>query len=96
MIKSKITGKLILLIVMQICVVLLLPFGFIFASIALMAFDSGYSTEAAIFVSASWVCPILVIVFSIITWLYYRKSNLKITFTSMAIPLIYPVLYFGV
>ena len=59
-----------------------------------MAFDSGYNTDAAIFVSATWAYPILAIAFSIIAWFYYSKAKFNLAITSMAIPLTYPILYF--
>ncbi|PKL83242.1 MAG: hypothetical protein CVV24_06015 [Ignavibacteriae bacterium HGW-Ignavibacteriae-3] len=58
-----------------------------------MAFDSGYSSEAVIFVLTAWAFLPVCLIFSILAWIYYKKEKYKLSLILMAVPLLYVLFY---
>jgi hypothetical protein len=47
------------------------------AGLSVMAFDSGYSLWAVLFVGAMWSYPLCAIIFSALAWVFYAKKKYK-------------------
>lgn len=75
----------------------LLPW-LIMAGLAVMAFDSGFSPQAAAFVGAIWSYPLLPIGAAIVSWFFYAKRRMRAAAIATSIPmvLVLPlILYMG-
>jgi hypothetical protein len=71
--------------------VLVIPWLFI-SMMSVMAFDSGVSAQAVLFVGAIWSYPAWLLIFSILAWVAYvrRKDKLAAIFTT--VPLLIVIL----
>jgi hypothetical protein len=70
------------------------------AGLSVMAFDSGVSTEAWIFVIAVWSYPIWPIVFGIASWIAYarrkdRLAGILTTLTFLPVLLLFVIMILG-
>ena len=92
--KSNNNIEFVVLIIMQIILIAILPLWFVIAGISLMAFDSGYSTDAVIFVASIWSYPIVLLVFSVLSWSKFKKRKSITALILMLCPLI-PVVIYG-
>lgn len=63
------------LVVTQLLAALSLILWLTVAGLSVMAFDSGYSTEAALFVGAIWLYPLLPLTLAIASWVAYAKRR---------------------
>lgn len=73
------------LIVSQLLAAASLVFWLLMAGLSVMAFDSGVSTEAWIFVIAVWSYPVWPLGFAIAAWIAYarRKDRLAVVLTTL-------------
>ena len=69
---------LIWLIVSQILALLSLVFWLLIAGLSVMAFDSGVTTEAWMFVIVVWSYPIWPIIFTVAAWIAYARKKDKL------------------
>jgi len=70
-----------------ICVASLVPW-FVMSLLSVMAFDSGYSTEAAVFVGVVWGYPLLPIFAAITTWILVAQKRYRAAVIVTSIPLL--------
>lgn len=82
------------MIVTQLLMLLSLVGWAVVSGLSFMAFDSGYSTGAAIFVGAIWSYPLLVIFGIILSWIAYRRSKHRVAAIWSIFPFLPIVLYF--
>jgi hypothetical protein len=80
------------LVISQLLALASLVPWFLVATISLMAFDSGVSTQAIVLVSVIYSYPLVVLVFAIIAWLSYRAKNDRRALIVTSLFLIGPVL----
>jgi uncharacterized membrane protein len=81
------------LIISQIIAALFLLPWVVVAGLSFMAFDSGVSTGAVVFVSIIVAYPIVAIVCGIIAWLLYRSHKDKAAVIVTSLFLIYPIMF---
>jgi hypothetical protein len=91
---------LIWLIVSQLFALASLFFWLLMAGLSVMAFDSGVSAEAWIFVIAVWSYPIWPIAFTIASWIAYarkkdRLAGILTTLTFLPVLLLLAVMVVG-
>jgi hypothetical protein len=84
------TPILIWLIASQILALASLFFWLLMAGLSVMAFDSGVTTEAWIFVIAVWSYPVWPLAFAIAAWIAYarkkdRQAGILTTFTFLPV-----------
>ena len=64
------------------------------AGLSFMAFDSGNTTGATIFVSAIFSYPVIVLISIVLAWIAYRRSKPRAAAIWSIIPMTPIVLYF--
>ena len=82
------------LIIAQILMVASLVVWLFIAGISVMAFDSGPSTAAYIFVGGIWLYPLFPIACSIACWIFYAKKKVVPAVVSSILPFVVPVVFF--
>ncbi|PKN94983.1 MAG: hypothetical protein CVU44_04020 [Chloroflexi bacterium HGW-Chloroflexi-6] len=65
---------------------LLIPWSVV-SMMSIMAFDSGTSPQAVLFVGAVWSYPIWPLIFSILAWVAYARRNDRLAAVWTSIPL---------
>ncbi len=87
------------LLISQVIGLLSLVPWLVLAGLSLMAFDSGVSTEAELFVGAVWCYPVLPIGAAIVAWILFalKKGRAALVITSLplllAVPLVGYIVY---
>lgn len=71
--------------------VLLIPWLFI-SMMSVMAFDSGVSAQAVLFVGVIWSYPVWPLIFSILAWAAYARGSDKMAVLWTSVPLVIVVL----
>jgi hypothetical protein len=66
------------LIVIEVLIALSFVPWLAVAGLSVMAFDSGYSVAAVVFVGAMWSYPLVAIIFSALAWVFYAKKKYKL------------------
>jgi hypothetical protein len=61
------------------------------AGISIMAFDSGYSTGAELFVGAVWCYPLLPIIAAIVAWVLHARKRDRAALVVTSLPLLVAV-----
>lgn len=64
------------------------------AMMSLLAFDSGVTSEAMIFVAMMWSFPVLAIVFVIAAWTSFKYQKNRLAAILTGLPLIPPLILF--
>ncbi len=72
----------------------LLPW-FVVAGLSFMAFDSGFSWTALLFVALVWSYPVFILICILVAWLLYRRSYHTGSLISTSIPLLIAVPLLG-
>jgi len=88
------------LIVSQLLALASLLFWLVMAGLSVMAFDSGVSQEAWVFVIAVWSYPIWPLVFTIASWIAFarkkdRLAGVLTTFTFLPVLILIVVIFVG-
>lgn len=81
-------GALAWLIVSQVLAALSLLPWLLIAGLSVMAFDAGFTTEAALFVGAIWAYPLLPLACSIVAWVFYMKHRMRGAVIATSIPMV--------
>ena len=92
--KPKRTGLLIWMIVSQILAAASLVLWALTAGLAFMAFDSGVTREAWIFVIGVWLYPVFPLVMVIAAWIAFAKRKNKLAAILSGLSFLPPVLFF--
>lgn len=92
--KPKPRALLLLLIVSQLLMLGSLLIWLPMAGLAVMAFDSGYSTQAAIFVGAVWSYPLVMLICALLAWWAYRKARNLLAAILTVLPLLPFAIFF--
>ena len=84
------------LLVSQVLALLSLLPWLVIAGLSVMAFDAGYSTEAAVFVGTIWAYPLLPLVCSIVAWVCYVKHRMRgaVIVTSIPMLIVLPLMLY--
>lgn len=86
-------GLAIWLVISQLLALASLFLWLVFAAFAVMAFDSGISTEAAIFVGLVWAYPIFPLACAIAAWILFVKKKNLAALVVTTLPVLPPLLY---
>ena len=81
-------GGVIWLVISQLVSLLSLIPWLVIAGLSVMAFDSGVSTEAVLFVGGIWSYPVIVIGLAITAWILFAFKKIKAALVVTSLPVV--------